>query len=49
MNINGHFKISMIKSVLRLAACIFLYAQQFEMAAVGLAIAEFLGIYEEMV
>lgn len=44
-----HFNVSMIKSVARLLACIYLYQGDLQIAAYGLVIAELLGIGEEFV
>ena len=43
-----HFQISFIKSLIRIGACCFLIAGKYQAAGVGLAIAEVLGIYEEI-
>jgi len=43
-----HFQISLIKSIIRIIACWFLCYGDFIAAGGGLAIAELLGIYEEI-
>jgi hypothetical protein len=45
---NSHFWISLIKSVLRIGACYFLFNEQFGNAAIVLGLAEVLGIAEEI-
>jgi hypothetical protein len=45
---NSHFWISLFKSVLRLGACYFLFNEQFGNSAITLALAEVLGIVEEL-
>jgi hypothetical protein len=45
---NSHFWISLVKSVIRIGACYFLFQEQFGNAAISLALAEVLGIAEEM-
>ena len=45
---NSHFWISLFKSGARIAACYFLFYQQFGITAVLLAWAEVLGIAEEI-
>ena len=45
---NSHFYISLVKSVLRIGACYFLFNEQFGNAAVVLGLAEVLGIAEEI-
>lgn len=45
---NSHFWISLFKSVLRLGACYFLFYEQFGNTAISLAMAEVLGIAEEI-
>lgn len=45
---NSHFWISLFKSGARIAACYFLFYQQFGLTAVLLAWAEVLGIAEEI-
>ena len=45
---NSHFWISLSKSGARIAACYFLFYQQFGITAVLLAWAEVLGIAEEI-
>jgi hypothetical protein len=47
-NSKKHFYISLFKSVLRLAACYFLFNEQFGNAAITLGLAEVLGIVEEL-
>ena len=42
-----HFQISMVKSVIRIIACIFL-PYSIVLGALGLGLAEVLGIYEEL-
>ena len=49
MKINGHFIISMIKSVLRIAGCIFGIVFGIKFLAILFLIAEVLGIFEEVV
>jgi hypothetical protein len=44
-----HFAMSIIKSVVRLLACTYLCFGDYQMAAAGLAVAEFIGIGEELV
>jgi hypothetical protein len=43
-----HFWISLFKSVLRLGACYFLFNEQFGNSAITFALAEILGIIEEL-
>jgi hypothetical protein len=43
-----HFYISLFKSVLRLGACYFLFNEQFGNSAITFALAEVLGIFEEL-
>ena len=45
----GHFWVSIIKSVIRLGACFALFLGDYAVAAVTLAVAELLGIGEELV
>lgn len=45
---NSHFWISIVKSGIRFTACYFLFFQQFGLAAIMLALAESLGIAEEI-
>jgi hypothetical protein len=45
---NSHFWVSLFKSVLRLAACWFLFNEQFGNTAILLGLAELLGIVEEL-
>jgi hypothetical protein len=45
---NSHFWISLVKSVIRIGACYFLFQEQFGNAAISLALAEVLGIAEEI-
>lgn len=45
---NSHFVLSMIKSVIRIGACIFLGYGLLPQAAFTLALAEMLGIIEEL-
>jgi len=45
---NSHFYISLVKSILRIGACYFLFNEQFGNAAIILASAEILGIAEEI-
>jgi len=45
----NHLKVSLIKSLVRIAACYFLAYCDFQMAAGLLAGAELLGIAEELV
>ena len=49
MKIDGHFKISMIKSVVRVVAGFCLIQGNLLMAGVCIILAETLGIVEEMV
>jgi hypothetical protein len=44
-----HFWASMIKSVMRMGACYLLFAGNIQMGAAGLALAEVVGIAEEIV
>lgn len=43
-----HFQISLIKSIIRIGACIILCTGNYIAAGIGLGIAEVLGIYEEI-
>jgi hypothetical protein len=45
---NRHFWISMVKSIIRIGACYFLFQEQFGNAAISFALAEVLGIAEEV-
>lgn len=45
---NRHFWISIVKSVIRIGACYFLFHEQFGNTAISLALAEVLGIAEEV-
>ena len=45
---NSHFWISIVKSGIRFGACYFLFQEQFGSAAISLALAETLGIAEEI-
>jgi hypothetical protein len=45
---NRHFWISIVKSVIRIGACYFLFHEQFGNTAILLALAEVLGIAEEV-
>lgn len=45
---NRHFWISIVKSVIRIGACYFLFNEQFGNTAISLALAEVLGIAEEV-
>jgi len=45
---NWHFRISILKSLLRLGACIALWEGAYGTAALGFAGAEVLGIVEEL-
>jgi len=47
-NSKSHFYISLFKSVLRLGACYFLFNEQFGNSAITFALAEILGIIEEL-
>ena len=47
-NTNSHFWISIVKSVIRIGACYFLFNEQFGNAAILLGVAEVLGIAEEI-
>lgn len=46
---NGHFYISLVKSVVRIAAAAALFTGSFAIAGAGLILAELLGIAEELV
>ena len=43
-----HFQISLIKSIIRIGACVVLCYGHYVGAGIGLGIAEVLGIYEEI-
>ena len=45
----NHLNLSLVKSVLRITACYFLAYCDFQTAAIILAIAELLGVAEELV
>lgn len=45
---NSHFWISVVKSGIRFGACFFLFQGEFKIAAVLLALAEVLGVAEEI-
>lgn len=45
---NSHFWISIIKSIIRIGACFFLFHGQIGNAAISLGLAEVLGIAEEI-
>ena len=45
---NRHFWISIVKSVIIIGACYFLFQEQFGNTAISLALAEVLGIAEEV-
>lgn len=45
---NSHFYISIVKSVLRIGACYFLFNEQFGNSAIVFGLAELLGIAEEI-
>jgi hypothetical protein len=45
---NSHFWISLVKSGIRFGACFFLFQEQFGNAAMSFAMAEILGIAEEV-
>lgn len=45
---NVHFRISIVKSVIRIAACYCLFTLNFTGAAILLCLAEILGIAEEI-
>ncbi len=47
-NSKSHFYISVVKSVLRLGACYFLFNEQFGNSAITFTLAEILGIVEEL-
>jgi hypothetical protein len=47
-NSKSHFYISIVKSVLRLGACYFLFNEQFGNSAIIFGLAEVLGIVEEL-
>jgi uncharacterized MnhB-related membrane protein len=42
---NRHFWISMVKSIIRIGACYFLFQEQFGNAAISFALAEVLGYF----
>ena len=44
-----HFWASMIQSIMRIGACYLLFTGNIQMGAAGLALAEVVGIVEEMV
>lgn len=44
-----HFYISTVKSIVRFVSCLFLSQGELKFAALGLAIAELLGVVEELV
>jgi len=48
-DMKNHFRASIVKSGIRIAGCYFLMTHQFVMAGVMLAVAEFVGILEEVV
>ena len=43
-----HFQISLVKSIVRIGACVVLCSGNYIGAGLGLGIAELLGIYEEI-
>lgn len=45
----GHLIASVIKSVMRMIACGFLYTQNYQLAGILLGVAEIIGIIEELV
>jgi hypothetical protein len=45
----GHFYVSLVKSGLRIVACVFLAYYEIQTAAILLATAELLGVAEELV
>lgn len=45
----NHFNVSLVKSILRIIACYFLAYYDVQTAAILLAVAELLGIVEEIV
>ena len=45
----GHFYVSMVKSILRIGAGLFLFAGLLKSAAVLFIVAELLGVVEELV
>lgn len=45
----GHFRVSMVKSFVRILAAIFLINQAFTWAGVMIVLAEIFGVLEEMV
>ena len=47
-NSKSHFYISVVKSALRFGACYFLFNEQFGNSAMTFALAEVLGIVEEL-
>lgn len=47
MKVDGHFKVSMVKSFLRICGCGFLFVQSFAISAILFFIAEVLGVLEE--
>lgn len=49
MNSKWHLYISVVKSIIRIASCVIsVFAHKFEYLAIGLGIAEGLGILEEI-
>jgi hypothetical protein len=47
-NSKSHFYISVVKSGVRFGACLFLFNEEFGNAAITFALAEVLGIVEEL-
>jgi hypothetical protein len=45
----GHLIASVVKSVVRMIACGFLYKQDYQLAGILLGVAEMIGIIEELV
>lgn len=45
----GHLIASIIKSVVRMIACGFMYKQDYQLAGILLGVAEMIGIIEELV
>ena len=46
---NSHFRISLIKSFLRIGACYFLFIMDLQTTAILFCVAEILGIAEEII
>jgi len=45
----GHLIASVVKSLVRIVACVFLFQQNYQMAGILLGVAEMIGIIEELV